>query len=161
MKGFDKKYKAKPTEDSGIVVRGKQVLVQLLCVDEHGAVLLQRHKKGPLKGLSTGLIVPVEDGETPEAAARREFFCGPGWTRGPLERGAVFTFIDADGTVTVEHEFVARTGASAAQPAGWRWVGRDDLDFAAMPADDAHWYGRVLDGEKLVGQFVFGPGKNV
>ena len=37
-----------------------------------------------------------------------------------------------------------------------RWVARDELDFAAMPADDAHWYERVLDGELLHGSFVFG-----
>ena len=60
-------------------------------------------------------------------------------------------------TGAVEHEFTARVEHAAPPlPAAARWVARDELDFAAMPADDAHWYERVLDGELLHGSFVFG-----
>ena len=132
-----------------------RVFVQVLCVRGDGAVLLRAHDGGELAGLSTGLLGPLGAGETLEDAARR--LAAP-LRLDALRRGGVFTFVDEGvGGFAVEHEFTARVEHAAPPlPAAARWVARDELDFAAMPADDAHWYERVLDGELLHGSFVFG-----
>ena len=111
---------------------------------------------GPLlAGLWAGLLGVVEDGETLEEAARR--------IASPLElpslrRVARFTFTQTDDPIrTFEHEMIAQS-PSGPLPDGARWVPRAELDFASMPADDALWYGRVLDGELLLGDFHFAAG---
>ena len=83
----------------------------------------------------------------------------------PLQLGEVthvaqFTFFEeSDNSLAVENELLAacRTGELPRElPEGAHWVPRAKLDFAAMPADDVHWYPRVLDGELLSGAFSFG-----
>lgn len=158
-----KKKARDPREEAvartGEPVPEKPVLVQVLCVRDDGAVLLRKNEDGPLTGLSTGLLGPVETGETLEAAAAR-IAGAPDWVIGSLQRVAVFDYLDAgEPTAAVEHEFIAR-GCSGDPPIGARWVERP-LDYATMPADDRHWYGRVLDdGELLSGSFAFGSEKN-
>lgn len=130
------------------------VLVQVLCLRADGAVLLRKNgeEAGSLSGLWAGILGPVEDGETLEDAARR--LTAP-LHLDSLKRVACFRFIEEEDPVeAVEHEFIA--SCSGSLPDGAVWVPRSELDFASMPADDAFWYGRVLDGELLVGDFSFG-----
>ena len=130
------------------------VLVQVLCVRDDGAVLLRKNgeESGSLSGLWAGILGPVEDGETLEDAARR--LTAP-LHLDSLKRVACFRFIEEEDPVeAVEHEFIA--SCSGNLPGGAVWVPRSELEFASMPADDAFWYGRVLDGELLVGDFSFG-----
>ena len=130
------------------------VLVQVLCVRDDGAVLLRQNGEdaGSLSGLWAGILGPIEDGETLEDAARR--LAAP-LHLDSLKRVARFKFLEEDDPVrAVEHEFIA--SCSGTLPDGAVWVPRSELDFAAMPADDAFWYGRVLDGELLCGHFSFG-----
>ena len=130
------------------------VLVQVLCVREDGAVLLRQNGEdaGSLSGLWAGILGPVAEGETLEDAARR--LTTP-LNLDSLKRVACFNFLEKDDPVmAIEHEFIA--SCSGTLPDGAVWVPRSELDFASMPADDAFWYGRVLDGELLVGDFDFG-----
>ena len=132
------------------------VLVQVLCVREHdGAVLLRKNDEssGPsLAGLWAGLLDEVDDGETLEDTARR--LASP-LTLHSLKRVARFQFMEQDDPVIAfEHEMIAMN-PSGALPDGCQWVPREQLNFDAMPADDKHWYGRVLDGELLIGDFFF------
>ena len=135
--------------------REEVVLVQVLCVRDDGAVLLRQNddSAGPsLAGLWAGLLGAVLDGETLEDASRR--LASP-LVLSSLRRAAVFEFTeDDDPVIAHEHEFIAMN-PSGPLPDGCQWVPRAQLDFASMPADDAHWYGRVLDGELLVGFFDF------
>ena len=129
--------------------------MQVLCVREDGAVLLRKNDEhaGSLAGLWAGLLGPVEDGETLEDAALRI-----AWplSLSCLTRVAHFTFSEeGDPVMASEHEFTAR--CSGELPEGACWVPRSQLDYSKMPADDAFWYERVLDGELLQGHFTFGP----
>lgn len=138
-----------PSQDDETIV-----LVQVLCVRDDGAVLLRKNGEdaGSLSGLWAGILGPVEDGETLEDAARR--LTAP-LQLDSLKRVACFKFMEEDDdSVAVEHEFIA--SCSGSLPDGAVWVPRSELDFASMPADDALWYGRVLDGELLAGDFSFG-----
>jgi len=123
-------------------------------VRDDGAVLLRKNGEdaGSISGLWAGILGPIEDGETLEDAARR--LTAP-LHLNSLKRVACFRFIEEDDPVeAVEHEFLA--SCSGSLPDGAVWVPRSELDFASMPADDAFWYGRVLDGELLAGDFSFG-----
>ena len=129
------------------------VLVQVLCVREDGAVLLRKIDEGSgssLAGLWAGLLGEVEDAETLEDAARR--LASP-LTLPSLQRVAHFQFTEAgDPSSAYEHEMIARSPLGPL-PDGCRWVPRVEIEFASMPADDRHWYPRVLDGDLLAGSF--------
>ena len=136
------------------------VLVQVLCGREDGAVLLRKIDEGSgssLAGLWAGLLGEVEDAETLEDAARR--LASP-LTLPSLQRVAHFQFTEAgDPSSAYEHEMIARSPLGPL-PDGCRWVPRAELEFASMPADDRHWYPRVLDGDLLAGSFHFAADKN-
>ena len=98
-------------------------------------------------GSATSLLGPLGAGETLEDAARR--LAAP-LRLDALRRGSSSRSSTRASAVCVCVWGGARVSRRAAR--SWpprRWVARDELDFAAMPADDAHWYERVLDGELL------------
>lgn len=132
----------------------------------HGTrVLLCRHVSGVFAGRHTGIFAPVPPGDAPRDALQRHAAAlGLAVAPHAMQLRAIFVFAEADddaGGPCEEHQFVAEHDAVAGgapraadgvEPAWWQ---RDALPFDRMPADDALWYARVLNGELLRGSFRF------
>jgi mutator protein MutT len=126
-------------------------------------ILLGFKKAGFGMGKYNGFGGKVEPGETIERAAVREVAeeVGIQVAKKDLEPVARLKFLypadpDAD---KLAHVFLV-TGwkgepveSAEMRPA---WFGVDDIPFERMWQGDIHWLPRVLAGERLWGQFVFG-----
>ncbi|KAJ1457088.1 hypothetical protein M885DRAFT_615694 [Pelagophyceae sp. CCMP2097] len=153
---------------------GKRQLVQTLVVDEAGAVLLCRWKKGEWQDNHTGILADAPPGLSGIEAAVEvcKRVCGLVLDPSRYQPVAKFAFIEEKKTYLCglcgnettdfdESEYVYH--CNAAEVAGLvvehedcdvSWFALPDIPYASMPADDALWYPRVLaDGPFLTGSF--------
>ena len=101
----------------------------------------------------------LEEGETPDAASRREVMEEVGVTVRSQELNAVLRFHDVTtdyrmlGFVFVSHDFEG--SASPTDEAVPFWCDLSQLPYDRMWEDDRIWLAKVLNGERCVGEFVF------
>jgi 8-oxo-dGTP diphosphatase len=125
-------------------------------------VLLGFKKEGFGQGKYTGFGGKMEPGETLAGAALREL---------EEETGARVRDEDLQPMGRLEFRFPAKPAWSQAVHifVAWKWRGRiresremrpswfsmDEIPFAQMWADGAHWLPRILAGQPIVAEFVF------
>jgi 8-oxo-dGTP diphosphatase len=131
----------------------------VLCFIRDNENLLLIHKK---TGLGAGKVnAPggrIEKGEVPIAAAIRETQEETGITPSGLEMMAELNFIFTDGYSLRGYVFFA-SGHSGTMvstvEADPFWCDAGALPYENMWADDIIWLPRVLNGEKVLGRFIF------
>lgn len=130
-----------------------------LCfVVRDGQILLIRKKRGLGAGKINGPGGRIENGETPLASAIRETQEEIGVTPlAPREMGELF-FQFADGFKI--HVTVFRADDHQGEPretdeAVPLWVTCDQIPYAQMWADDAHWLPLLIAGKTFRGYFLF------
>ena len=138
----------------------KQVKLFTLCIVADGdQVLLGMKKRGFGEGKWNGFGGKVGDGETVEAAARRELEEECGLIAQVLEHRAQFEFVsDADPTVLRVHVFFVdgyEGELRETEEMRPKWFSHDEIPFGEMWADDIYWLPRFLKGERLRGTFYF------
>jgi 8-oxo-dGTP diphosphatase len=130
----------------------------LLFVLEGERVLLIRKKRGLGAGKINAPGGRLEPAETVLEAAVREVEEEVCVTPFEIEARGTLKFEFVDGYRLEAHLFVAHgfrgepTETDEAIPI---WFARDRLPFSEMWADDALWLPRVLDGESVIGRFIF------
>ena len=144
--------------------RYQTTLIQVLIQDSADRVLLAKQRDGAFAGRWLGLLDACGPEEMLVDACSRIAWEQVGVTLASVQRRAVLLFASVDDGPTdqpcEEHEFVARlpggaiASAKGASVAEVRWFEADALPFDRMPADDAIWYGPVLEGRLLRGRFL-------
>lgn len=130
----------------------------LLFVRRGDEVLLIRKKRGHGAGKINGPGGKIEPGETPLDSACRETREETGiQPLGAVQKGA-FRFVALDGPQWYGHVFLAHrfsgTPCETAEAIPF-WCPVRALPFHEMWADDRLWLPRLLDGERLSGDFLF------
>ena len=126
-----------------------------------GELLLIRKQRGVGEGKLVGPGGKVEDGETPEAAARREVREELRVAPTGVEKRGEFGFHFRDGEPDDDsmrvHVFAA-DGVDgdpvATEEAVPEWHPADDPPYGEMWVDDRVWFPHLLDGETFTGEFV-------
>jgi 8-oxo-dGTP diphosphatase len=139
-------------------------LLLLVQGDPITRVLIGFKKIGFGKGKYTGVGGKVEPGETIEAAAIREMREETSIVveeRHLLSRGHIDFYFPSkpEWNLTI-HIFLARHWQGIPTESGEirpQWFDVQHLPFENMWDDAAHWYGRVLRGEKIRATFTFKP----
>lgn len=129
-----------------------------LCYLQRGSqVLLGQKKRGFGADFWNGFGGKIHEGETPEAAARREILEECGLTVGRLDLGGLlsFTFDNRLETIKV---YVFRTTEFSGEPTESeemrpQWFGLSDLPLGSMWPDDPYWLPQFLAGKKIKGTF--------
>lgn len=134
----------------------------LLFVLRGDEVLLIRKKRGHGAGKINGPGGKVDPGETPEQAAVRETGEEIGIRVLDPELKGRFRFVDLVGPqwlgyAYLAHRFEGTPVPTAEADPAWYPVGA--LPFDEMWDDDRFWLPRVLDGERLSGDFLFDDGR--
>lgn len=131
----------------------------VLCfIRDGGRILLIEKKTGLGAGKINGPGGRIEEGEFPMDAAirevREETHLVP---QGLSERGEL-SFIFTDGYSLRCHVFLA-AGASGSRretrEAAPFWCSTEEIPYDRMWADDRLWLPRVLNGEYVIGRFIF------
>jgi len=137
----------------------KRTLVQILVQDDNDRVLLARQKGGMYDAKWLGLFGEWTLDESLHESCSRIALEQANVTFHSLERRAEFIFTAVqDDEPCQEHEFVARLSEGGDKASGdsieeLRWFALNELPFENMPADDELWYGLVLEGNFLKGNF--------
>jgi 8-oxo-dGTP diphosphatase/2-hydroxy-dATP diphosphatase len=134
--------------------------VMTLClVHEHPKILLGLKKKGFGEGKWNGFGGKVEENETVEEAAAREFFEETGLTADNVEKFGFLELINEADYIVEMHLFKVNgysgelVESDEMKP---QWFHVDDIPFDEMWSDDKHWLPLLLDGKKFRGKFIFG-----
>ena len=134
----------------------------LLFVRQDDQVLLIRKKRGHGAGKINGPGGKVDPGESALDAAVRETQEEVGVQVLDAELKGRFVFVDLVapqwlGYVYLAHRFVGTpVSTEEADPA---WYAVDALPFGEMWDDDRFWLPRLLEGERLQGEFLFDDGR--
>lgn len=122
-------------------------------------LLLGKKKRGFGEGRWNGFGGKVEEGETIEDAARREFFEEAGIVVHDLEkRGEILFRFENDPTALEVHIFRAEgyqgepTETEEMQPV---WFHKNEIPFDDMWPDDRHWFPLFFAGKKFQGEIFF------
>jgi len=137
--------------------RGK-ILATLVFVIRDGQILLIDKKTGIGKGKINGPGGKLEDGESPEACARREVREELGIHVSGLQYCGQHRFQFVDGLSI--HVWVYKTGTFEGTPtesdeADPLWVPIDEIPYERMWEDDAIWLPMLLRGERFRGRWIF------
>jgi len=121
-------------------------------------VLLIRKKRGLGAGKVNAPGGKLEPGETPLAAVIRETEEEICVTPADLHEMGELSFQFADGYSLFCHVFVAHAfegEPTETEEAAPFWVRIDEIPYAEMWSDDAHWLPMVLEGRRFRGYFEF------
>lgn len=135
-----------------------EIPATLVFVVSDGEILLIDKKTGIGKGKVNGPGGKLENGEGPEACARREVFEELGVRVANLEYCGQHRFQFVDGLtihvwVYMTHDFEGKpTESDEAKP---MWVPLDEIPYERMWEDDAIWLPVMLRGEKFSGRWIF------
>ncbi len=136
----------------------KKVLT-LCLVHQHPNILLGMKKRGFGVGRWNGFGGKVEEGETIEAAAKRELEEESGILAQDLVKVGVLDFAFENDPKELEvHIFEIKdfTGApKETEEMEPRWFAVDEIPFDQMWSDDVYWMPLFLAGKKFKGQFLF------
>jgi 8-oxo-dGTP diphosphatase len=131
----------------------------VLCFIRDGERLMLIEKK---RGLGAGKVNgpggKVEVGETPIEAAVREVKEEIHLSAEGLSQRAELSFIFVDGYSLRCHVFLAEGFSGSPREtdeAAPFWCRVDEIPFEKMWADDHLWLPRVLDGDYVIGRFIF------
>lgn len=139
----------------------------LVIIHWDGKVLLGMKKRGFGAGRWNGFGGKVKEGETIEAAAKRELQEEAGIEAVGLQKIGLLNFEFMGKEDTIEgHIFSASeivglpTESEEMKP---QWFDTDKIPYAEMWPDDPYWMPFLLTGRKFVGRFKFGEdgGKTV
>ena len=123
-------------------------------------ILLAQKKRGFGTGKYNGVGGKVEDGETVDAAAIRETKEEIGVDVLETQKVAELTFIynhkpEWNQVVHIYFCEVWSSEPSESEEVAPSWFAVRDIPYTTMWPDDAIWLPKVLDGQKVDGQFVF------
>jgi 8-oxo-dGTP diphosphatase/2-hydroxy-dATP diphosphatase len=132
---------------------------------DKGSILLGMKKRGFGQGRWNGFGGKVEQGESLENAAKREFLEESGIDVISLkEVGKIdFMFLE-DGKEMEVHVFiVTEYGGTLRETEEMfpRWFEKDNIPYSDMWVDDEYWLPLLLRGEMFVGRFVFENEKTI
>lgn len=128
-------------------------------------ILLGMKKRGFGTGWWNGFGGKIEEGETEEAAARRELVEESGITAHAVAKVGMLDFsFPHEQTELRVHVFTASDFEG--QPAeseemAPRWFGFDEVPFEHMWPDDRLWFPLMLAGKRFEGRFVMGEGNTL
>jgi len=133
-----------------------RTLVLLLKDDQ---ILLARKKRGFGEGYWNGYGGKLESGETIEQAMVRECQEESGVTPLQFEKVAIHDFRFPGGELDMQgHVYVCREWEGTpveTEEMAPQWFALNDIPYVQMWQDDIFWLPAVLQGKKLLGQFVF------
>ncbi|MCY3414295.1 MAG: 8-oxo-dGTP diphosphatase [Candidatus Heimdallarchaeota archaeon] len=137
------------------------ITATLIFLRRDDEILLTYKKRGFAMGKWNGPGGKVEKGETIEENARREVCEEIGVELTKIEHVGNFNFYD-DGTLAFNvHVFISweyegvPTESEEVRP---QWYRISEIPYDLMWEDDKYWLPRVLNGEKLEGDFFFSEG---
>lgn len=144
----------------------KRILLTLVFLLQDGRILLGMKKRGFGAGRWNGFGGKVKEGETIEAAAKRETQeeCGVEITE--MEKVGIheFEFAAEPGDTLEVHVF--RVNSWTGEPRETeemrpQWFTIDAIPYDEMWPDDIHWLPVFLAGKKFRTKFLFGEGDRV
>ena len=134
----------------------------LLFLRDGNEVLLIRKKRGHGAGKINGPGGKIDPGESPLQAALRETREETGVQVRDATLMAEFRFLDLVALQWYGYVFLAHDWQGTpieTVEADPYWCPIDELPFARMWDDDRYWLPRLLDGERLRGDFLFDDGR--
>lgn len=136
-----------------------KVLLTLCVIHQDNRVLLGLKKRGRGEGRWNGFGGKLEDGESMEAAARREVLEEVGLIIQDLEEVGIVDFEFEDNSWNVQVHIFKST-QFAGQPIETdemkpEWFTVDTLPLDAMWPGDAYWFPLLLENKKFRGHFLY------
>jgi 8-oxo-dGTP diphosphatase/2-hydroxy-dATP diphosphatase len=135
----------------------KKLTLCMVCRD--GEILLGMKKRGFGAGRWNGFGGKLDEGETVEAAARRELEEEAGIVAGELKEAGVidFTFQSEPKELEVH---IFRVDDFTGEPVETeemkpQWFPVDQIPYEQMWSDDIHWLPLLLDNKRFEGRFLF------
>lgn len=140
--------------------------IYTLCiVQQNEKVLLGLKKLGLGTGFWNGFGGRVKEGETIEAAARRELYEEAGVEAGGLEKLGVIDFKLADIPEILQvHIFRALDFEGEPKESNEmtpQWFDIKNIPFGQMWPDDHYWLPLFLEGKKFKGEFSYDKSNNI
>lgn len=144
-------------------LKKKVLTLCLLC--QPPRILLGMKKRGFGAGRWNGFGGKLEQGETIEEAAKREFLEEAGITVGEIDkRGVLEFFFEGSPEMLEVHVFKAEeyegepVESDEMKP---QWFDIPAIPYDKMWADDEFWFPIFLDGKKFTGKFYFDADENL
>ncbi len=137
----------------------KKILTLCFIYDD-ARILLGKKKRGFGEGKWNGYGGKVEEGETIEAAAKREMLEECGVRAEELEPRGVLTFIFNTIPDNELEVHIFRVTKWSGEPMETEemvpgWFAFADIPYDSMWVDDAHWLPLLLQGKSIKARFVF------
>lgn len=132
----------------------------VLFLMQEDQVLLAMKKRGFGEGKWNGVGGKVEEHESVEAAMIREAQEEINVTPSTYKKVAELTFEEMH-IGTRKHMYVTvftctawKDDPTESEEMAPRWFKKDDLPYASMWSDDIHWLPLILEGKKVIAEFV-------
>lgn len=140
-------------------------LLTLCVVHKDGQVLLGMKKRGFGAGKWNGFGGKLQEGESIEAAAKREVLEEAGIKVTNFEKVGLLTF-EFLGNPEMLEVHVFRASEFSGDPVEGeemrpQWFTVSNIPYAEMWPDDKYWIPLLLAGSKFKGIFVFGEGDKI
>lgn len=139
-------------------------LYTLILITNDSKIALSQKKRGFGAGNLNGYGGKVKPGESIENAALRELQEEAGVVAGNLEKVAT-NFFHTGSEILECHVFLLKDYSGdfveSEEMSYPTWYTYDEIPYDNMWQDDKYWLRRVLDGEKLIGNFVFDESFNL
>lgn len=140
-----------------MAVQKKKILATLCIVHDDEKILLGKKKKGLGIGKWNSFGGRVEENETIEDAAHRELYEEADIRPKKLDKCAVLTLIGEAVCDMEIHVFkaIGFTGTpKESDEMSPQWFNHADMPYEDMWSSDIHWLPKILNGQKLKGNFV-------
>ncbi|MBI1984781.1 MAG: 8-oxo-dGTP diphosphatase [Candidatus Wildermuthbacteria bacterium] len=135
-------------------------ILTLCIIYEHPRVLLGMKKRGFGQGKWNGFGGKIKEGETIEAAAKRELQEEAGIEVKTLAEAGILDFeFEGNPEILEVHVFKGQDimgeplESEEMEP---KWFHIDEIPFEDMWPDDKHWLPLLFGGKKFRGRFLFG-----
>lgn len=137
----------------------KKKTLTLCFAHDDSNVLLGMKKRGFGAGRWNGFGGKLQEGESVEDAARREFNEETGLMSKNISKKGSLTFIyNHDQLIMEVHVFSVLDYVGELRETEEmlpKWFSRDEIPFADMWPSDEYWFHLFLDGKKFEGEFIF------